>query len=230
MMTMMMQRIKPGKSLSLCVRRTGRTSRSSFSVSPHRLQLPVFVAARTMSTRILTFPNDGFERLPVHIQIEEETVPDYEPERFYPVQIGEVFCSRYQVVARLGFGTTSTVWLCRDVRYMSIRPAAVSRRIQSINAEHPGKARLRVALDTFQIIRMSEVVSPHIGNWIGSTPIPDQTLEGRERQLRGRDQQLLLALVRKMLRWDPDETPSAEDLFEDEFLIQYRGGEDGYRP
>ncbi|TQN69453.1 Serine/threonine-protein kinase SRPK, partial [Colletotrichum shisoi] len=60
------------------------------------------------------------------------------------------------------------------------------------------------------------------GNWIGSTPIPDQTLEGRERQLKDRDQRLLLALVRKMLRWDPDERPSAEELFEDEFLIQYR--------
>ncbi|KAJ0162882.1 hypothetical protein CTA2_3863 [Colletotrichum tanaceti] len=66
-----------------------------------------------------------------------------------------------------------------------------------------------------------------IGKWIGSTPIPDQTLEMRERQLEGRDQELLLALVRKILRWDPDERPSAEELFEDEFLIQYRRGEDG---
>ncbi|GJC91471.1 protein kinase [Colletotrichum higginsianum] len=140
-----------------------------------------------MSTRIHTFPNDGFERLPVHIQVEEETVPDYKPERFYPVRIGEVFCSRYQVVAKLGFGTTSTVWLCRDIRYMPIPPvrvvlmfryllktlinrkntfhtlkvcitgedssneAAVSQRIQYIDAEHPGKERLRVALDTFQV-------------------------------------------------------------------------------
>ncbi|CCF39117.1 protein kinase [Colletotrichum higginsianum] len=397
-----------------------------------------------MSTQIHTFPNDGFERLPVHIQVEEETVPDYKPERFYPVRIGEVFCSRYQVVAKLGFGTTSTVWLCRDVRentFHSLKvcitgedssnEAAVSQRIQSIDAEHPGKERLRVALDTFQVagphgshrcmvfaplgltyttfrnlfpnnalnkdilqqsllmvllgldflhqvgivhtdlspnnvllgvedvsvfskIELAELQSPsprkvlddrvihlsytmpitpgapvitdfgaarlgdpgqkhsgdvmpgvyrapevvlgmewdskidiwsvgvmiwdlyeggrlfravrdghlhdeqHLaemvslmgqppkkflerstksrqfwdqeGNWIGSTPIPDQTLEGRERQLKGRDQQLLLALVRKILRWDPDERPSAEELFEDEFLIQYRGGEDGSGP
>lgn len=59
------------------------------------------------------------------------------------------------------------------------------------------------------------------GNWIASTPIPDQTLESRERRLEGKDQELLLSLARKILRWLPEERPSAEDLFENEFLLQH---------
>lgn len=54
--------------------------------------------------------------LPAGTQIEEEGVIGYKANLFYPVRLGEVFQSRYQVVAKLGFGTTSTVWLCRDLR------------------------------------------------------------------------------------------------------------------
>lgn len=69
-----------------------------------------------MHSRTLTFPREGFEKLPVDEAVEEETVPEYEAAKFYPVRLGEVFCSRYQVVAKLGFGTSSTVWLCRDLK------------------------------------------------------------------------------------------------------------------
>lgn len=59
------------------------------------------------------------------------------------------------------------------------------------------------------------------GNWIAATPIPKQSFEEREKRLEGKDKELLLVLVRKILRWDPEERPSAEELFEDEFLIQW---------
>jgi hypothetical protein len=55
--------------------------------------------------------------LPESLKIEEETLPDYLAERFYPVRIGEVLASRYQVVGKLGYGMTSTVWLARDLPY-----------------------------------------------------------------------------------------------------------------
>ena len=48
-------------------------------------------------------------------RIEEETIPEYKAERYYPVQLGEVFNDRYQALAKLGFGTASTIWLCRDL-------------------------------------------------------------------------------------------------------------------
>ena len=37
------------------------------------------------------------------------------------------------------------------------------------------------------------------GTWIAETPIPSQTLESREIRLQGRDQELLLGLMRKIL-------------------------------
>lgn len=59
------------------------------------------------------------------------------------------------------------------------------------------------------------------GNWIAATPIPDQTLESRETRLEGKDKELLLALAHKIFRWLPEERPSAQDLYEDEFLTQF---------
>lgn len=54
--------------------------------------------------------------LPLEIPVEEETLPYYEPEHYYPVHIGEVYESRYQITGRLGYGAYSTSWLCRDLQ------------------------------------------------------------------------------------------------------------------
>jgi hypothetical protein len=40
------------------------------------------------------------------------------------MNIGDVFASSYQVVGKVGFGTTSTVWLARDMQYAQISYAA----------------------------------------------------------------------------------------------------------
>ena len=74
--------------------------------------------SRTKCHSARTFLADGFERLSVQDRIEEERILDYKAERFYPVCLGEVLNSRYQVVAKLGFGTASTIWLCRDLEYV----------------------------------------------------------------------------------------------------------------
>lgn len=73
-----------------------------------------------MSSQPRQFPAEGFDTIPENEMVEEEDIPDYKAERFYPVRIGDVFKSRYQVVAKLGFGTASTVWLCRDLEYVLI--------------------------------------------------------------------------------------------------------------
>jgi serine/threonine-protein kinase SRPK3 len=41
------------------------------------------------------FPTSGFVELDATEKIEEEDVPAYVPEDYYPVYIGEVFRSRY---------------------------------------------------------------------------------------------------------------------------------------
>lgn len=69
-----------------------------------------------------SYPDDGFQQLSLQEKIEEERVPAYQAERFYPVRLGEVIKSRYQIVAKLGFGTASTIWLCRDLEHVSQKP------------------------------------------------------------------------------------------------------------
>ncbi|MCJ1478352.1 hypothetical protein MMC13_007030 [Lambiella insularis] len=51
--------------------------------------------------------------------IEEETLPQYCPQRYYPVRIGETFDNRFLIVAKLGYGASSTVWLARDTQKWS---------------------------------------------------------------------------------------------------------------
>lgn len=50
---------------------------------------------------------------------EEERLPWYRADQFYPVHIGETLISRYKVVGKLGYGAYSTVWLCRDIKLRS---------------------------------------------------------------------------------------------------------------
>lgn len=64
----------------------------------------------------LTFSNLNVPRIPLAQKIEEEAIPGYVAARYYPVRIGEVFNERYQVVGKLGYGGTSTVWLARDMK------------------------------------------------------------------------------------------------------------------
>jgi len=63
----------------------------------------------------LHFPNQNFVQIPADEAIEEETIPGYVASRYYPTRIGEILKERYQVVGKLGFGASSTVWLARDM-------------------------------------------------------------------------------------------------------------------
>jgi len=36
-------------------------------------------------------------------------------EKFYPMTLGEVINKKYKVVAKLGFGSASTIWCCRNL-------------------------------------------------------------------------------------------------------------------
>ncbi|XP_061641577.1 SRSF protein kinase 2-like [Phyllopteryx taeniolatus] len=49
---------------------------------------------------------------PVGSYDEQENPEDYGIGGYYPVEIGEIFEDRYQVVKKLGWGHFSTVWLC----------------------------------------------------------------------------------------------------------------------
>lgn len=62
--------------------------------------------------------------LPPNVPVEEEGIPGYDSKYFYPVNPGDVFHNRYEMVAKLGWGASSTVWLARDTqRYALARLA-----------------------------------------------------------------------------------------------------------
>ena len=74
-------------------------------ITRHRISHPALCVKSTYSIHNkLRFSN----------LLEEETLPAYRALDFYPVRNGEIFRSRYRVLGKLGFGSSSTVWLCRD--------------------------------------------------------------------------------------------------------------------
>lgn len=75
----------------------------------------------SQSTRLRTVQDHHFPRLPEDKKFEEERYADYKPHRYYPVHLGQTLASRYRVVAKLGYGTTSTVWLTRDLKLSCIQ-------------------------------------------------------------------------------------------------------------
>ncbi|KAL5366226.1 kinase-like protein [Aspergillus floccosus] len=99
-------------------------------------------------------------------KLEEENLPWYSPDNFYPVKIGQVFRSRYRVVGKLGYGGYSTVWLCRDLQqhtYVTLKvfernSAEGQRETEAYHhlntlsvASHAGAKAIRKALDSFHI-------------------------------------------------------------------------------
>ncbi|EDN07679.1 predicted protein [Histoplasma mississippiense (nom. inval.)] len=61
-----------------------------------------------------------------------------------------------------------------------------------------------------------DLVSPgHLfGKWKNLTPIPDITLESLAIDVQGEDKEGFLSFLRKILRWVPEERPTAGELVE----------------
>ncbi|KAL3479974.1 hypothetical protein BJX99DRAFT_255133 [Aspergillus californicus] len=117
------------------------------------------------------FVNTGIE-LPAGEAIEEEIVPDYDARHYFPVESGSVFNQRYEALAKLGWGSCSTVWLVRDLcrwrwqseRYLTLKvgncdfkdqnSAAHERRLEehiaSANPKHSGRNYVRTFARHFE--------------------------------------------------------------------------------
>jgi len=52
-----------------------------------------------------------------YTESDDEGADGYRKGGYHPVQVGEVYNGRYQVIAKLGWGHFSTVWLCMDMSY-----------------------------------------------------------------------------------------------------------------
>ncbi|MCJ1462040.1 hypothetical protein MMC07_000640 [Pseudocyphellaria aurata] len=125
-------------------------------------------AFRRSASPLRKFPNSGFQLLNDVEKLEEERWGWLKPGSFYPVRIGEVFQSRYQVLGKLGYGTHSTVWLGRDLRadtrkhkYVTLkvceqesskdsRELAAYRYLDTITTSKSGALFIRELLDSFK--------------------------------------------------------------------------------
>lgn len=67
------------------------------------------------SLKPIKFPTTGFETVSKDVVLEEESLYDFEENAFFPVQIGDILDKKYQVLGKLGWGVTATVWLVRDL-------------------------------------------------------------------------------------------------------------------
>ena len=68
-------------------------------------------------TSLLFRPSKSTSKIiPVDQKIEEEAHDDVLKRRYYPVQIGDIMESKYQIIGKLGYGVGSTVWLAIELR------------------------------------------------------------------------------------------------------------------
>ncbi|KAL4784407.1 kinase-like domain-containing protein [Aspergillus varians] len=110
------------------------------------------------------FPSSGWDKIDTSLLVEEESIPTYRAEKFYPARIGEVFDHRYQVVGKLGYGSSATVWLCRDLLdncYITLKIYTASKSVtqeieiynhlKTIQSTHAGGLScLRPLIEVFQ--------------------------------------------------------------------------------
>ena len=65
--------------------------------------------------KLFPMPSSG-PSLPPGILVDEEISPVYDSKYFYPAKPGEVLTDRYQIMVKVGWGVSSTVWLARDLQ------------------------------------------------------------------------------------------------------------------
>ncbi|KAH7200408.1 serine threonine protein kinase, CMGC group [Fusarium oxysporum] len=119
----------------------------------------------TSILRKIPWPSQAWKPLQ---RIEEELFPDDVASRYYPARIGEVLRHRYQVVGKLGFGASSTVWLARDLdarRHVALKlfinsqsmgqqldnERKMYKRISASSGKHSGRSAVRELLDSFDV-------------------------------------------------------------------------------
>lgn len=80
---------------------------------------PVFKWAKAWTRRApavpLRFPTAGLDPVRDPLSLEQEQLDGFATSQYYPINMGDVLASKYQVIWELGFGTASTVWLARNL-------------------------------------------------------------------------------------------------------------------
>jgi serine/threonine protein kinase len=122
------------------------------------------------------------------VLLEEEAFSWYDPDNWYPVRIGQVLESRYQVLLKLGFGSVSTAWLCRDLRLVLSSPHLVlcyflvdrccrEHKYVTIKVYETGH---RQSLNEYKILQhLGTIVSSHPGSKLVRLALSSFELPGK---------------------------------------------------
>lgn len=91
-------------------------------------------------------------------------MPGYKASEHYPVRMQQTFQDRYRVKTKLGYGSASTVWLCRDViksRDVALkiyihnskanRELPIYEHINQVQSKSGGPPLVRQLFDSFEI-------------------------------------------------------------------------------
>jgi serine/threonine-protein kinase SRPK3 len=79
------------------------------------------------------------------IPIEEELMPGYNPKYFHYPNPGDILAGRYELNAKLGFGSTSTVWLARDKDMEDKSYVAIKICTSNVQDEAVSEHELRIS-------------------------------------------------------------------------------------
>jgi serine/threonine-protein kinase SRPK3 len=110
-------------------------------------------------------------QIPSDIPVDEEVIPGYDPKYFYHPNPGDILDGKYELKAKVGWGTSSTVWLAQDVRWKSgspyvaikindcrlgnqkaaLRELEISNQIVNAQSADDGRKVLRTIKDSFEV-------------------------------------------------------------------------------
>ncbi|KAL8861012.1 MAG: hypothetical protein Q9178_002525 [Gyalolechia marmorata] len=88
--------------------------------------------------------------LPSDVLVEEEKIPGYDPRQFYPVNPGDLFHNRYKMLAKVGWGTSSTVIASRYIDQDAAKHELNNDRRLKTDPSHNGFLFVRTTLDSFE--------------------------------------------------------------------------------
>ncbi|EDP49747.1 protein kinase, putative [Aspergillus fumigatus A1163] len=106
-------------------------------------------ALRRAPSPPMCFPTSGFETIRPSEVLDEARFEHFKKGQYYPANIGYVLSTKYRIIGKLGFGTTSTVWLARDLE----EEFQIYKQLNQGSRQHPGRPHIRQALDIFTIPR-----------------------------------------------------------------------------
>ncbi|ODH49111.1 hypothetical protein GX48_04729 [Paracoccidioides brasiliensis] len=181
--------------LSLCVQSAFSRSRPSLSLrsaAPHYSQRLNGTRRMTFSQLIspLTFPSSGFELTDVSEKIEEEPLPAYNAEKYYPARIGEISTTESTVISIL-FNLNLTILATKTIRLIrSDWPRWHSR------------------------VPCSSTVGFEFGTDSSTFSLPGLSLHSLERlaeDFEGENKKGFLECLQGILRWLPEKRPTAEE-------------------